>query len=130
MGKPKSQVSQELQDTVRNNEHITEVHFTKNGSHFFNVHKYDGGNPLYPKDTCKGLYGRIIVDKVLRDKKQIEISTPVISTKVMETCSREDILAANAEQVTDKKLISLDGLSEEQIKAITDIQTGKIPAKK
>ena len=119
MAKVKAKVSQALQETVNANPHIEQVHFDARGNHYFNVHKHT------PKDKADkdaaGLYGRISVQNVV-DKNSVKLSieTPIVTTKIVETASREDILNAEA----TNNLIPT-GLTEEEQAAVEAIRNGK-----
>lgn len=91
-------ISYELYDTVEQNEHIQEVYFTKDNTHFLNKHELEGK-----------FYGRLKVKQVLShsvgDKKFFKMETiHTPETLIVETLSRKDIL--KMEPVDEKEIFS------------------------
>lgn len=86
-------ISEELKQTLVDNPEIKEVHFGANGHHYLNIHKSE--------TVDKGAYyGRIIKIKGTKkgDNGQLIDSyseTPDLTTKIVQTLSREEILGTS-----------------------------------
>ena len=85
-------ISEELKQTLEANSEITEVHFTGDGKHYFNVHKGAGGKR----------YGRIIkIKKNVQDPrdpkaaKEVTEEYPDVATAISETLTRSEILGSD-----------------------------------
>lgn len=103
MGKVNASVSKALQETVREHLHIGRVHFDSKGNHYFNVHEHEVKNKE-DKDLA-GLYGHIHIKNVVDNNgRKLQISTPNVSTKIVESVDREDIL--KAEPVSDLLMVN------------------------
>ena len=85
----KAKVSKSLQDTVRENSHINEVHFTGEGHHYFNVHEHKGDK-----------YGRIDESAKLSadGRSTVKIHSPIIKTKIVETVNADEIRNMKVEE--------------------------------
>ena len=91
-------ISFELYDTVEQNEHITEVYFTKDNQHFFNKHELAG--KFYGRLKTKQEFSHSVGDK--KFFKMTNIHTP--ETEIKETLTRKQILAM--EPVDEKEIFS------------------------
>jgi hypothetical protein len=109
----------ELRDTLINMPHINEVHFTKDGDHFFEVHELN-----FDKSGKKGLttkkYGflrtEIVPVMIGNDKKYKHVNVHTPESEVVETLSREEILI-----YAEKNILKTDPLAQ----ALKEIETLK-----
>jgi hypothetical protein len=116
----KNKVSQSLQETVNANPHVKEVHFDMKGRHYFNVHTFKG---VGKAEKDNGFYAQIGVKNIVdKEGKQLRVESPNLTTKIVETASREDVLAA--EPVSDLA-INLNNLSVDEQAAIVKMRSGK-----
>lgn len=102
-----TQISQDLHDTVEANEHIEQVHFTKNGDHYFHVHEYEervrtkDGSGYSNKKTGRffGWLKTEVVEETINlkggaiDKKSRLRMMPNPKTEIVETLTRDQVLA-------------------------------------
>lgn len=88
MAKVNEKYTTELKDTLKENDHITDVHFTSGGHHYFNVHEHTDGKK----------YGQIHRATIINNKtgKKEEQVAPNIKTLITETVKKEDILNDSA----------------------------------
>ena len=77
-------ITADLQNTVRENEHITEVYFTASGKHYFNVHQHGGEK-----------YGRMATEAA-QDVNGMgtSIAAPLEKERITETLTRDEVLNA------------------------------------
>lgn len=89
---------QELCETLETHPNIEEVHFTKEGEHYFNVYEHSGKK-----------FGHIIVNKVRDTKKNVTVTTkvPNLKTIISETSSRDEIMGAGSGDGGEKELKGL-----------------------
>lgn len=115
-------ISRSLQETVTEHYGINEVHFSKNGHHYFNVHKYEGKTSLEKKDD--GLYGRIRRQWVQDSKTgvEFEIITPIPETKIVETLTREQVLSATPTSDLLLTASALGSLSAKEMEVINKMR--------
>lgn len=85
----KIKISFELWDTVDQNEHIQEVHFTKDNQHFFNKHPLTETGKTYGFLKVQQVFSHSVGDKKFYKMKQI--ANP--PTEITETLSRKEILS-------------------------------------
>jgi hypothetical protein len=86
-----AKISQELRETVAAHPHISEVHFTKSGAHYFNVHEYKGEKgkgKKYGRMSLKAIHVGNEGDRKLYKNKAV----PVESEEIVETLGRDIIL--------------------------------------
>jgi membrane protein involved in colicin uptake len=131
-------ISKELQDTVKANPHIQDVHFTAKGEHFFDFHE------LKEKGSGKvvGKYARLGLEAVhVRNEGDRKIyknqNVPLEDYKIVETLSREEILKAKPElskeeaslQSENEKLkAQLEQLAADKAKAEEEAKDAKAKA--
>lgn len=86
----------ELQNTLKKCPHIQDVHFTENGSHYFDKHELtDTGN-----DKGKGtgrFFGYLNTKTVIRtdkmgNKRAVNVSVENPEAEIVETLTREEVL--------------------------------------
>ena len=114
-----AQITHELKSTVAAMPHIEEVHFAKNGEHFFNVHKYVGEKG--DKNSGK-FYGRLDWKPVhVGNEGERKIykskATPIDELEIVESISREDILSAEAKQEPKAKDVVKEVKAKQEPKA-------------
>lgn len=101
------EVSQDLHDTLESADHIENVHFTKTGDHYFNVHEYverikskDGTG--YSNRKTGRFFGHLlteVVEETVNLKggaidKQLKVRlTANPKCEIVETLTREEVLA-------------------------------------
>jgi hypothetical protein len=97
-------ISDELKRTVGASKHISEVHFTASGEHFFNVHEHveKGKKPGAGKK-----YGRMKLEAVpshVEGDRQIfkQSSVPMEEFEIVETLSRDEILGEGKKEKEPK----------------------------
>lgn len=115
-------VSQSLQDTVKENEHITEVHFDKNGNHYLHAHEHITKDSK-GKETSHGKFARIHKVPIINQDTNLrsEIATPDEKTRIVETVDREDIIKATAVSdflITPAHLASLPADIQKEVEKI------------
>lgn len=122
-------VSKSLQDTVEQNDHIEEVHFTADGHHHFRV--FDHGGKKYtrlteiPEVTKGGISTNKLVLAPIKNKRNQDDEQHVI----VETISRDEVLKATP--VADKKegsikkqdILDLLGITDEDVEKILKSKT-------
>lgn len=127
----KNKISKSLQETVQEHEHIDQVHFDAKGNHYLNVHEFkyepkktDDKETRKKGEEANGLYGRIHVKNVVNNDtgSSFQIKYPIVTTKIVESVDREDIL--KAEPVSDLS-INFGSLSEAEQAAVMQIRYGK-----
>lgn len=124
MATVKFPVTEELQDTLERNKHITEVHYTEDGNHHFRV--FPHGKDLYtrledvPKLTKEGIQ---IPNQW--EQAPIENYKGGCDHKIVATYSREDILNATPVRVKQDRpviqkadILDILGISEEEVTAL------------
>ena len=74
-------ISDDLIETVKMHPEITEVHINVGGKHV--LHAYDHG---------KEKYGMIVSEEIMKDGKKVVLKAPVLSSRIVETLTRKDIL--------------------------------------
>jgi hypothetical protein len=131
MAKVKNKVSKALQETVAEHTHIEQVHFDALGNHYFTAHEFKH-TPVKTGDKDKddavnkkgaalsgNLFARIHIRHVVdKEGKATAISTPIESTRIVESVSREDI-----ENATPESNLSIAGLSSEEAAIITKLRS-------
>jgi D-hexose-6-phosphate mutarotase len=74
-------ISDDLIATLIAHPEITEVHINTQGKHV--LHAYPHG---------KELYGMITSEDIMKDSKKINVKAPILSSRIVETLTRKDIL--------------------------------------
>ncbi len=122
MAKVRSTVSKSLQDTVREHKHIEKVYFDMQGNHYFNAHEH---KPTIKNDGTGGLYARIHRrDMVDENGRKVQLATPILATKIVEECDREDILNADAQSDFVLSQAMLNTLPAEARQEIQKLMSG------
>lgn len=99
------EISQDLHDTLLNNEHIEQVHFTKEGHHYFNVHEFIDRVPMkdqtgYRDKPTGELYGHLLTEVVEEQRnvrgaiqKELRVRNKRNpKARIVETLTREQAL--------------------------------------
>lgn len=117
----KSKVSQDLQNTVAEHAHIDKVYFDKDGNHYLNVHSFA---PKTEKDKqLGGTYGRIAVFSKVDEKTNHTTITehPVLTTKIIEEATREEILSAKPISNFESQMLSGAAFSADEISQLKEL---------
>lgn len=128
MAKVKARISKALQETVREHGHIEKVYFDAMGNHYFNAHLHTP--TLKEEKETKGLYARIHRRDMLDENgRKVQISTPIFTSKIVETCDREDVLDAQAESDFILSKGMLNTLPPEAREAVEKLMAGETSVK-
>jgi hypothetical protein len=90
---PKRQ--QELCETLETHPNIEDIHFNKEGEHFFNVYEHSGKQ-----------FGQITVEKIRNKEKNVTttVRTPILKTLIVESASRDELLGGGAKTDNSKAI--------------------------
>ena len=86
----------ELQDTLKKNPHILEVHFTESGSHYFDKSELTDTGTVTGKGTGR-YFGFLSTKVVIRtdkvgNKRAVNVSVENPEAEIVETLTREEVL--------------------------------------
>lgn len=117
----------ELQETLKAYPNIKEVHFDARGRHYFNVHSLRAGH----KDETVSLYGqgyegfrRVIPGEWNVDKLKEVISFGEAESKIVETVSREDVLAVVVKPAESPLVSMLASATPEELAKLAALLKG------
>ena len=110
----KAEGLQDLQDTLIVHENIEKVYFTASGNHYFNQFelKNEKGNSKF-----YGYLGSDIIPDPKNPKRSKRINIPVQKAEIVETKTRDEILAIKVQKPVDetaelkKKIADLEAIN-------------------
>lgn len=128
------EISQELQDTVSENEAIDKVYFDKQGRHYFNAHELsiNGRFSNGQYDSEKDLFGagifshRQVIPGVFNvDEKTEDVAKGDPKTRIVDILTRDEILNIKAKPSGDSILAKIAQLSPDELSALKAMLNGE-----